>query len=252
MSEKCPISKVSPRAGANSGVGYATTQVLVTHPNHHTIMGCRDVEKGQKALSEVQSTDPKGTVSLLQLDVEDDASITKAVDSVTQQFNRIDVLVSNAGTAAPGTSGRTQLNQIFSINVFGAMLVSEAFIPLLLKSDRPYLIQVSSGLGSMTQATDPQSPYYAAPWDEYRMSKAALNMMTVQMHKRLQSRGVRVFAFCPGLVRSNLRGEGEAAVSAQGRAGDPLESGRGVLGIVLGERDEEAGRFINKDSQLAW
>jgi NAD(P)-dependent dehydrogenase (short-subunit alcohol dehydrogenase family) len=215
-------------------------------------MGCRDVAKGQKALDEIQSTKPKGTLSLLQLDVEDDASIAKAVDSVTQQFNRVDVLVSNAGTAAPGTTGRTQLSQIFSINVIGAMLVTEAFIPLLFNSSRPYLIQVSSGLGSIGLATDPNSGYYRSAWDEYRMSKVALNMMTIQMHKRLQSRGVRVFAFCPGLVRSNLRGESEAAVSAEGRAGDPLESGKGIQGIVLGERDEEAGMFINKDGRLSW
>jgi NADP-dependent 3-hydroxy acid dehydrogenase YdfG len=93
--------KSLPETGANSGVGKATTQVLATNPNYHIIMGCRDLEKGQKALSEIQSTDPKGTISLLQLDVEDDDSIAKAVDSVTRQFNRIDVLFSNAGTAAP-------------------------------------------------------------------------------------------------------------------------------------------------------
>lgn len=104
----------------------------------------------------------------------------------------------------------------------------------------------------MNLAADPSSSIYAAPWDEYRASKAALNMITVQMHKRLQSRGVRVFAFCPGLVRSNLRGEDEAAVSAYGRAGDPLESGRGILGIVLGERDGDVGGFVNKDGPLPW
>ncbi|KAJ5185173.1 hypothetical protein N7491_006955 [Penicillium cf. griseofulvum] len=236
--------------GANSGVGYATTQTLVTHPNHHVIMACRDLQKGQQALSELESKNLKGTLSLLHLNVEDDTSITQAVNAVEKKFNRLDVLINNAGSAAPNSSGRARLNLIFSTNVIGAALVSEAFTPLLLKSERPYLIQVSSALGSMSFATDPSSQYYPVPWDEYRASKAALNMMTVQMHKRLQ--GVRVFAFCPGLVRSNLRGEDEAAVSAQGMAGDPLESAEGILGIVLGERDGEAGGFINKDSQLSW
>ncbi|KAJ5507510.1 hypothetical protein N7527_009653 [Penicillium freii] len=237
--------------GANSGVGYATAQILAAPPNHHVILACRDLKKGQKALSELQSQDPKGTLSLLQLDVEDDTSIAEAVKTVSEQFNRLDILLNNAGSAAPNSSGRARLNQIFSTNVIGATLVSEAFIPLLLKSEKPYLIHVSSGLGSMKLATDPSSPVYAVPWDEYRASKAALNMITVQMHKRLQSR-VRVFAFCPGLVRSNLRGEDENAVSAHGRAGDPLEAGRGVLGIVLGERDGEAGGFVNKDGPLPW
>ncbi|OQE01124.1 hypothetical protein PENSOL_c005G05564 [Penicillium solitum] len=235
--------------GANSGVGYATAQILAAHPNHHVIMACRDLQKGQQALSELQSKDPKGTLSLLQLDVEDDTSISQAVNTVSEQFNRLDILLNNAGSAAPNSSGRARLNQIFSTNVIGATLVSEAFIPLLLKSEKPYLIHVSSGLGSMKLATDPSSQIYAAPWDEYRASKAALNMITVQMHKRLQSRGVRVFAFCPGLVRSNLRGEDETAVSAHGRAGDPLESGRGILGIVLGERDGEAGGRQKKRSE---
>ncbi|KAJ5748789.1 uncharacterized protein N7511_010485 [Penicillium nucicola] len=237
--------------GANSGVGYATTQVLAETPTHHIIMACRDSHKGEKAMSEIKSTGIKGTLSVLSLDIEDDASITKAVDKVTHDFGRIDVFISNAGTAAPESSGRERLTKIFSTNVIGAMLVTEAFLPLLLKSAKPYMIQVSSGLGSLTEATDPSCPHYAAPWDEYRMSKAALNMMTVQMHKRLQGQ-VSVFAFCPGLVRSNLRGESEAAVNAQGRAGDPLESGRGILGIVMGERDGDVGGFVHKDGGWKW
>ncbi|KAJ5774070.1 hypothetical protein N7457_008966 [Penicillium paradoxum] len=238
--------------GANSGVGYATTQVLAEHPNHHVIMGCRDLEKGQKALSELQSHNPKGTLSLLQLDVEDDTSIARAVDSVNQEFNRLDVLISNAAVTAPALNGRSRLTQIFSTNVTGAMLVSEAFVPLLLKSEKPYLIQISSYVGSTDLASDPSHTAYGVDWVEYRMSKAALNMLTIQLHKQLQSRGVRVFAFCPGLVRSNLRGTDEAAVSAEGLAGDPLESGKGILGIVLGERDGEVGGFIHKDGVYPW
>ncbi|KAJ5130325.1 uncharacterized protein N7515_006364 [Penicillium bovifimosum] len=229
--------------GANSGIGYATTQILTEHPNYHVIMGCRDQEKGEKALSQLQSTNPKGTISLIQLDVEDDTSIAKAVDTVTQKFNRLDVLISNAGTGAVHLSGRAKLQQIFSTNVIGAMLVTEAFIPLLLKSEKPYMIQVSSGLGSLALANDPSNISYAVSYDEYRMSKAALDMMTIQMHKRLQGQ-VRVFAFCPGLVRSNLRGTDEASVTVNGTAGDPLDSGRGILRIVVGERDEEAGGFV--------
>ncbi|KAJ5997302.1 hypothetical protein N7522_008962 [Penicillium canescens] len=244
-------SKIILITGANSGVGYATTQVLAQHPNHHIIMACRDPKRGEKALSEIQSTGIKGTLSVLHLDIEDDTSIAKGVGKVAQDYGRVDVFMSNAGTAAPESSGREKLTKIFSTNVIGAMLVTEAFLPLLLKSSKPCIIQVSSGLGSLSKATDPGCPHYAAPWDEYRMSKAALNMMTVQMHKRLQGQ-VRVFAFCPGLVRSNLRGETEAAVSAQGRAGDPLESGLGILGIVTGERDGDVGCFVHKDGCWKW
>jgi NAD(P)-dependent dehydrogenase (short-subunit alcohol dehydrogenase family) len=76
------------------------------------------------------------------------------------------------------------------------------------------------------------------------MSKAALNMMTIQMNKRLKNQNVRVFAFCPGLVRSKLRGDSEAAVTAQGHAGDPMDSAKAILGIVSGQRDEDVGKFV--------
>lgn len=189
---------------------------------------------------------------MLQLDVEDDTSIATAVETVSEDFGRVDVFISNAGTAAYDSTGRQRLERIFSTNVFGAMLVSEAFIPLLLKSARPYLVQVSSELASLACAANPQNAYYAVPWDEYRMSKAALNMMTIQLQKRLQGQNVRVYAFCPGLVRSNIRGTSDGAVSANGHAGDPMESGRGICEIVLGRRDADAGKFVNTDGLLEW
>ena len=132
---------------ANSGVGYATAQILADHPDHHVILACRDLQKDQRALSELQSKSLRGTLSLLQLGVEDDTSITQAVHTVDEQYNRLDVLIGNARLRAPTSTGCTRLNQIFSTNVIGATLVSEAFIPILLKSEKPYLIQVSSALG---------------------------------------------------------------------------------------------------------
>ena len=238
--------------GANTGVGYATTKAIASNPNYHVIIGCRDTSKGQDALTTLQKEGIQGTLSVVQLDVESENSISAAVDTVTKDFGRVDVFISNAGTTSPGSSGRAKLENIFSTNVTGAMLVSEAFVPLLLKSARPYLIQISSGLGSLALAADPQSGYYPVPWDEYRMSKAALNMLTIQMHKRLQGQNVRVYAYCPGLVRSGLRGTSEHAISAGGTAGDPMESGMGLWEIVRGNRDADAGKFVNKDGLIAW
>lgn len=132
------------------------------------------------------------------------------------------------------------------------MLVTDAFTPLLLLSPRPYLIQISSALGSVGLATDPSSEHSIPAWEEYRMSKAALNMMTVQMARRLGEKGVKVFAFCPGLVRSNLRGVAEEEVSAWGRAGDPMVSGRGILDIVSGKRDGDVGKFVWMGGVYPW
>ena len=216
-------------------------------------MGCRNAQKGQTALSEIQSTgETKSPLSLLEIDVDNDDSISKAFSTVEKDFGRVDVLISNAGVTAVGITGREKLNRIFQTNVVGAFLFSEAFAPLLLKSSNPYLIQISSGLGSLGWATNPAQNEYSAPWDEYRMSKAALNMGVTQQHKRYKDQNVKVFAFCPGLVKSNLRGEGEEAVSAGGLAGDPLNSAKGLFGIIEGERDADAGTFINGAGTIPW
>ncbi|KAJ5635926.1 uncharacterized protein N7484_009239 [Penicillium longicatenatum] len=237
--------------GANSGVGYATAKAILSDPKYHVILACRDPSKGQEACSQLQASNIQGTLSVIQLDVEDDTSISKAVNTVSEQFGRVDVFISNAGTTSPGSTGRDKLGKIFSTNVFGAMLASEAFIPLLLQSRHPCLIQISSALGSLALASDPNSEHSIPVWDEYRMSKAALNMMTVQMHKRLEGK-VRVFAFCPGLVRSMLRGVSEEAVSAQGHAGDPMESGKAIFEIILGRRNDDVGKFLHKDGFYPW
>lgn len=216
-------------------------------------MGCRDTAKGQVALDQImESGDIKGTISVLQLDVTDDASITTAVSKVEKEFGHVDAFISNAGISAHEYSAREQCDRIFATNVTGAYLTSEAFVSLLLKSERPYLIQVSSGLGSFGLATDPNNPFYQVPYDAYRMSKAALDMAAVQQHKRLQSQNVRVFAYCPGLVRSKLRGDSEEAISAGGAAGDPMNSAKGILRLLEGERDSEAGNFVNENGTWPW
>lgn len=216
-------------------------------------MGCRDLKKGQAALDEIKSSSGiKGTLSVLQLDVTDDSSIAAAVSYVEEEFGHVDAFISNAGITAHGYSAREQLNRIFATNVTGAYLTSQSFVPLLLKSQHPCLIQVSSGLGSLSLAANPTDPHYNALWEGYRMSKAALNRATLQQHKQLHGQNVRVFAYCPGLVRSNLRGESEDAVSAGGAAGDPMNSARGIFDIIEGKRDADVGKFLNVDGTYPW
>lgn len=215
-------------------------------------MASRDLLKGQEACSRLKSANLKGTLSVIQLDVEDDVSISRAFGIVSEQFGRVDVFISNAGTTSPDTAGRDKIEKIFSTNVFGAMLATEAFVPLLVRSRRPCLIQISSALGSLGLASDPKNEKSSETWDEYRMSKAALNMMTIQLHKRLQGQNVRVFAFCPGLVRSNLRGASEEAITAGGTARDPMESANAIMEIITGRRDEDVGRLVHKDGYYPW
>jgi NAD(P)-dependent dehydrogenase (short-subunit alcohol dehydrogenase family) len=133
-------------------------------------------------------------------------------------------------------------------------MISAAFRPLLLKSQNPYSVYISSVVGSNTLAADPTSPVYRGPpgGEAYRTSKAALNMVILQELVALGDAPLKIFAVCPGFVRSSLAGDGDVGKARNKRAGDPEDSGKVVLSVVLGERDADVGRFIHKDGLYPW
>lgn len=95
--------------------------------------------------------------------------------------------------------------------------------------------------------------------------KAALNMLVVQDHRKLGGKGdtngekgaeggtpIKVFAICPGLVVSELRGSTEEQRTCGGRAGDPEGSGRSIQRVMEGERDEDVGKFVHEGGCYPW
>ncbi|TVY84110.1 Short-chain dehydrogenase/reductase tropE [Lachnellula suecica] len=220
--------------GANGGIGYETALLLATSAtSFHVIVGARSAEKGEKAVSDIKSQSPKGTLSHVQLDVTDSNSIKNAVSTVEKDFGRIDVLINNAGIISHATALIDQLRETFETNTFGPAIVTEAFTPLLLKSKSPKLIYVSSNLGSITWRSDPTNPYYALPAPAYRMSKAALNMLLACDYATLGSKGVKAWAYCPGYVVTNLSGTGEKGRQerVERGAGSAVDSAKGILAI---------------------
>ncbi|KAK9638689.1 hypothetical protein HCH54_009533 [Aspergillus fumigatus] len=216
-------------------------------------MGSRSLENGQNAVQAIQSSEAtKGSLSSVQLDVTDPTSIASAAKQIEAQFGRVDVLVNNAGVFSQSHVTKTAMEETFAVNSIGPALVSEVCNPLLMKSARPYSIFISSILGSLSEAADPSSSVHYYDGVAYRMSKAALDMLVVQQHKQFSLKGIRVFAVCPGLVRSNLRGMSEEDVSAGGRAGDPMVAAEMILGIIQGKRDADAGKFLRGDMVLNW
>ena len=244
------------RIGANSGVGLATAKAIASASEEfHVIMAGRSVEKVKAAMSEIETTGIKGSLSTVQLDVTDEESIRQATKSVQEKHRRLDVLVNNAAVGSMDPDIKTRLQLCMDTNVIGPAVIAAAFRPLLFKAQKPYSIYVSSGVGSLTKAaTEPTSlSYRRLPNEEaYRASKAALNMIAVLEAMEFGSKGLKVFAMCPGFVVSNLRGTDDEAKSGWGNAGDPLVSGKTVLSIIQGERDADAGKFVHKDGVYPW
>jgi NAD(P)-dependent dehydrogenase (short-subunit alcohol dehydrogenase family) len=243
--------------GANSGIGYATVKVLGdASADYHVILAGRNQEALERSKKEIDATGIKAKTSVVVLDVTSEDSVNYAAAQVEKQFGKLDVLVNNAGLSDNSLpkvwSLKQKLDQILTTNVTGPAIVAQAFRPLLLKSDDARSIYITSGLGSLSHCSNPESKQYHSKWTSYRTSKSALNMWALQDHKELAPQGVKVFTFCPGLVRSNLRGPDEEFVSAGGNAGDPAVSGENILKIIKGERDNDVGQFIHKDGVYPW
>lgn len=213
----------------------------------------RNLAKVEAAMNDLTKAGGiKGGLSALQLDVTDSDSIDRAVQKVDEQFGRLDVLINNAGFIPREGTLQEQIQAIMLANAAGPAIVADKFHPLLLKSSNAYSLFVSSGLGSLGMAADFNHPMSQSPWLTYRMSKAALDMLAIQEHRLKSKEGIKVFAVCPGLVRSNLRGTSESQVNAGGRAGDPDVSGRTMLSIINGSRDDDVGKFVHKDGVYPW
>ncbi|KAK7950962.1 short chain dehydrogenase/reductase [Apiospora aurea] len=222
-------------------------------------MACRSLDKANAAKAEIEAGGITGSISTVQLDVTDDASIEQAAAAVERQFGRLDVLVNNAAMGVSDLGARARFLKTMETNTFGPFQVAKAFRPLLLKSSTAgagaYSIYVTSGQGSLAHTFEnPPHPNTPPDAEAYNACKAALNMYMLLDWRQSRQAGaaVRVFGMCPGFVVSNLRGPSEAARNPGGAAQDPRESGKLVLSIVQGQRDADEGRVVRSEGTWPW
>jgi NAD(P)-dependent dehydrogenase (short-subunit alcohol dehydrogenase family) len=194
--------------GANQGIGLQIAKDLVVH-GFTVLVGSRNFQHGEVAAKEVGPD-----AYALQLDVTDQASITGAAKRV--QSESVDVLIQNAAisntnkqpgqtvedyakTMRPSNVSLDEMRVVWDTNVFGVLAVYQAMLPLLRRTPGARIVNVPSGVGSLTTNSDSAFPYRWIFGPVYPASKTALNALTIAMALELETEGVKVNAVSPPL-----------------------------------------------------
>jgi NAD(P)-dependent dehydrogenase (short-subunit alcohol dehydrogenase family) len=232
--------------GANKGIGLETARQL-GHRGMHVFLGSRDFDRGHTAVAKLRSEGI--TVEDIEIDVTKPRTLRAAARIIEKHFGHLDVLVNNAAIVLddqkkkPSEQSLDIWRETFETNVFGMISVTQAFLPLLLKSNAGRIVNLSSGLASATIHADPKGglPKNIAA---YSVSKTAVNAWTIQLAAELKDTPIKVNAGDPGWVKTDLGGPDA-----------PLEVADGArTSIHLATLDENGptGGFFKTKNSIPW
>ncbi|BDD63493.1 hypothetical protein MAP00_008376 [Monascus purpureus] len=223
--------------GTSRGIGLALTEILASKPASEVSVVFAATRTETNALKQLVSQSA-GRVHLVRIDVTDEESVKKAAAEVQQLLNGkgLDILINGVGImnyTPGGIETMTDLDSSFRTNVTSAHLMTSAFLPLLKKGNVKKVANISTTLGSIGMA-----PRYAIfPVPAYKVSKAALNMLTVQYAQSFADQGFTFLTISPGWVKTNLGGDAADLTVDQ--------SSKAVLDIISHATTAENGKFFN-------
>lgn len=194
--------------GANSGLGLETTLALLKS-GATVLMACRSRRKGEAARAELLKLGASG-VDLIDLDLSDLNSVDACCREVQSRYDRLDLLINNAGLMAPPRLLSKQgLEMQFAVNHLGHFALTESLLPLMEGRDQARVVTVTSGaqyFGRMAW-NDLNGEQRYDRWGAYSQSKLANVLFALNLNRRLEEAGstVRSLAAHPGMARTNLQ-----------------------------------------------
>ena len=240
------VDRIALVTGANKGIGLEIARQLA-QAGVLVIVGARDPARARVVVEDLssQGLDARSVT----IDLNDHASIAAAAETIRTEHGRLDILVNNAGITdaedgPPTASSPEAARRIMDTNFVGTLAVTQAMLPLLRQAPAGRIVNLSSSLGSLALNGDPASPYYAARLIGYNASKAALNMLTVQLAEELRGTPIVVNSVSPGFVKTDLNGHTGVMTPEEG-AKLPVEY------ALLGE-DAVSGRFVEASGVTPW
>ncbi|AJQ94869.1 SDR family NAD(P)-dependent oxidoreductase [Gynuella sunshinyii] len=230
--------------GGNKGIGKQIVKQIAEH-GHRVYVGARNVGAGMNTATELQSA---GDVRFVHLDLNNEQSIDDAVLFIDRDSGHLDGLVNNAGMIegyenASKVSTST-LKNTFETNFYGTVMVTQKMLPLLRKGSHKTIVNVSTGLASMTMHGDPSWPFHSTTPFAYNASKAALNMFTVLLAKELRNEDFCVNSVSPGWVATDLGGRDAPRTVEQGAVI--------AVEMAVNKSSVQTGMFLTEGGMIPW
>ena len=200
--------KVAIVTGANSGIGYETARALA-QKGATVILACRNLEKGETAVSKIRQQAPNADLSLIQLDLTDLSSVRQFAQVFKAQYKRLDMLINNAGVMnTPFTKTKDGFELQFGTNHLGHFALTGLLLDLIINTPNARVVTISS-LEHRTGKIDFNNLNSKKRYNglrAYRQSKLANLLFTYELHRRFQAANIKAIATAahPGWTITNL------------------------------------------------
>jgi NAD(P)-dependent dehydrogenase (short-subunit alcohol dehydrogenase family) len=231
------MDRIALITGANRGIGLEIGKQLL-QKDFTVVFTMRNMAIGRPIVNDIRKEYKKAWFH--QLDVSEEQSIADVVTYFEETCERLDVLINNAAILFDKNHASVQVSlqdmrETMETNLYGPMMITRALIPFLKKSDDPRVINLSSTMGQF----DSMGAGYAA----YRISKTALNALTVIQSRELARDGINVNTMCPGWVKTEMGGS-EAPRS-------PEEGAETAVWLATAGK-LPTGKFFKDKKEIPW
>lgn len=230
--------------GANRGIGFETCKQLAKN-GLQVILTSRDEQKGFAVCKQLQ--DEGLSVQFHQLDVSDSVSINKIQEFIEGEYGRCDVLINNAGIFPDSVDASANwpsvldapiemLRSAMEVNVYGPLLLCQAFVPLMKKHNYGRIVNLSSGMGQLT--------HMGGNCPAYRISKTSINALTRIVSEETLEQNILVNSMCPGWVKTDMGGPGATRELAEGADT--------AVWLAMLPDDGPRGKFFRDRKEFEW
>ena len=232
--------------GANKGIGFETAKQLAKS-GCFVYLGSRDKANGLEAVKKLND-EGITNAEAIEIDITDINSVRQARQVLETKTPSLDILINNPGIAGEqpqdfATGDMENLRKIFETNFFGTVQTTQQFLPLLRKSAKASIINVSSEVGSIAMRMDAGRVRNRDRYNAYGASKTALNAFTVMLANELYETGITVNSVTPGYTATDLN---------QFQGSKTVEQGAVPIIKLAMESDRSTAKFLKDEGEVSW